>query len=147
MPPLKKWIEVLPSEVVDGLLTSCNGLLKASLEVLADFANLFGNLEPAAVVIPAPPSSSEFGVQLMTSRKGVEETSKRGWGEIVRRGVSSTDCCCSSIYAWNLAVPKLIFKIGREKNHSEILLVSQRLKVNGFFYECNGRSLNIFGRL
>lgn len=115
MPPLKKWIEVLPSEVVDGLLTSCNGLLKASLEVLADFANLFGNLEPAAVVIPAPPSSSEFGVQLMTSRKGVEETSKRGWGEIVRRGVSSTDCCCSSIYAWNLAVPKLIFKIGREK--------------------------------
>ena len=58
-------------------MTSCNGLLKASLEVLADFANLFGNLEPAAVVIPAPPSSSEFGVQLMTSRKGVE-TSKRG---------------------------------------------------------------------
>ena len=132
MPSLKKWIEVLPSEVVDGLLTSWNGLLKASLEVLADFANLFGNLEPAAVAIPAPPSSSEFGVQLMTSRKGVEETSKRGWGEIVRRGVS-TDCCCSSIYAWNLAVPKLIFKIGRKKNHSEILLVSQRLKVIVFF--------------
>ena len=76
MPPFKKRIEVLPSEVVDGLLTSCNGLLKTSLEDLADFANLFGNLEPE-VVPGAAPSSSEFGVQLMTSRKGVE-TSKRG---------------------------------------------------------------------
>ena len=90
MPPFKKRIEVLPSEVVDGLLTSCNGLLKTSLEDLADFANLFGNLEPE-VVPGAAPSSSEFGVQLMTSRKGVE-TSKRGVKLSVAR--QRQYCCC-----------------------------------------------------